>query len=236
LKTIITAAGDSRSRFLSAGFPAPKSLCSWKGVPIISLAMSSYKIVGSSMTVAINLEEDAEWNLGESIRTSHPDVEIIRVSSAVKGALVSALIALRDVEDSEVCIATGDSSILSGVTDAVSHFREQGTDAGTVAFKSTNPRWSYLSISPDGFVDQVAEKEVIGPLASTGFFYFRSATQFIDAAKWCLVNNVAFNGKFFVSTTLNYIISQGSNVKFWEIDRSEYVSWSNPFDFIQQSN
>ena len=81
----------------------------------------------------------------------------------------------------------------------------------------------------------VAEKRVIGPLATTGVFYFRTAELFLNAAKWCLVNNAKDRGVYYVSTALNAIIMEGLSVKYIEIPRHEYRSWSLPIDFIEQS-
>ena len=108
--------------------------------------------------------------------------------------------------------------------------------AFTVAFRSKNPRWSYLSTNEQGQVSEVAEKEVIGSLATTGVFMFSRGQDFVDAAEWVLTNNARTAGRFFVSTALNYIISRGSLVGFTEVSRSEYFSYSTPADFVEQAS
>ena len=165
-----------------------------------------------------------------------PDAHVVAVPSGAKGALASALIAMEGVNlEWPLVVAAGDSMLDGGLQVHVDRFIASNTDAGTIAFASTNPRWSYLSVGDDGVVRQVAEKRVIGSLATTGVFYFRRAGDFLDAATWCLVNNATHNGAYFVSSTMNYMIFQGKQVHYLTIPREKYRSWSLPIDFTMQS-
>lgn len=234
--TVVTAAGDSRSLFLPAGFGRPKSLIMWDGREVLARAIDSYALNPALTSVAIHDGEDREWDLGNHISQIFPCIRIHSIPDGVAGALASALIGLEHVDwESPLVVAAGDSMINGGVGDFVRWAIQSDQDAATIAFPSINPRWSYLAVDSGGAVRQVAEKQVIGPLATTGVFYFQSARLFVDAATWCLVNNASHNGIFFVSTTLNYLISRALTVGYHTISRSEYRSWSLPIDFTQQS-
>ena len=67
-----------------------------------------------------------------------------------------------------------------------------------------------------------------------GVFYFRRAKFFLDAATWVLLQNATVRENFFVSTSLNYLISQGMSVGYSEIDRNRYHSFSLPADFVRE--
>jgi hypothetical protein len=236
IQTIITAAKDSRSLFIAAGFGEPKSLVHWQEREVLLRAMGSYVVNPESCWVAVNRDEDREWFISDRVRQAFPTANLVSVPSGVQGALASALIAMQGVDlDEPLVVAAGDSMIEGGLKPYIDRFVGEGADAGTVAFKSTNPRWSYLSVDSDGTLRQVAEKRVIGNLATTGAFFFRSAGDFVDAATWCLVNNASHNGMYFVSSTLNYMISQNRRVNYLEIAREQYKSWSLPIDFTMQS-
>lgn len=234
--TIITAAGRSEEVFLGAGFDAPKNLLIQGGTQILCRAVSSYALDLSKTTVALNKEECLYWPTAKILKACHPTVSLALVSSKVPGALASSVIAVAEVpSQSSLVIAAGDSEIKEGIAGYVQQFQDSELDAGTVVFQSKNPRWSYISVDQQGRVRQVAEKRVIGPLATSGVFYFRTVEIFQRAAEWCFINNAKSRGQYYVSTALNALIMKGLTVGYIEIPRSKYISWSLPIDFIAQS-
>jgi hypothetical protein len=73
-----------------------------------------------------------------------------------------------------------------------------------------------------------------------GFLIFKALSSgdfkvFLEAAKWVFLNNARVKGNFFVSTSLNYLISRGMSVGFEVIPRSSYRSFSRPADFLSQA-
>lgn len=234
VRTIITAAGDSRSLFLPAGFGAPKSLVRTAGREVLRHAIESYAVDKSRTTVAVNSAEDDDWAVGTALFSWYPEIKVVRVPCGTQGALASALFSLAGSEGGgPLVVAAGDSAISGGIARYVEGFMKRDLEAATVAFPSTNPRWSYLSVDENSNVIEVAEKKVIGPWATTGAFYFKSSETFLEAAQWCLVNNAHFNGRFYVSATLNYLVSVGRPVGFEVIQRDHYRSWSLPVDFAE---
>ncbi len=234
--TVITAAGDSLSMFLAAGFGKPKNLIRWEGSEVLVRSVKSYSQGLELTNVALNRQECEQWQTILTLQTECPGVNVTTVSPKVSGALVSALLAMdRIPDDVPLVVAAGDSQVDGGIARFVKDFIKNGADAGTIVFPSSDPRWSYVLPGDEGLVRQVAEKRVIGPLATTGVFYYRQAKTFRRAAEWCLVNNARHLGLFYVSTTLNYLISEGQIVRYTEIPRSEYRTWSLPIDFVEQN-
>jgi dTDP-glucose pyrophosphorylase len=232
VQSVITAAGDSRPLFLPSGFGSPKGLVLWHDQEVIINALESYVINLERACVAVHKEEDTEWGISSVISRKFPAVRIVKIRPGTLGALASALVAMEGVDpDAPLVVAAGDSVVKGGMSGQIEKFQAMNVDAATIAFQSQNPRWSYLSVDPYGAVRQVQEKRVIGPLATTGVFYFRTARQFLSAAQWVLVNNAMNNGVYYVSTTLNYMISQGLNVYYSTIPRDQYASFSLPSDF-----
>lgn len=236
VQTIVTAAGDSRPLFLPAGFGRPKSLVLWEGRPVIARAIDSYASNIPRSVVAIHAGEDDQFDVGSAVSAQFPGIAVCRVPTGARGALASALLAMADVDpDAPLVVAAGDSMIEGGAGPVIDRFVADGVHAATIAFPSANPRWSYLAVNDAGIVRQVAEKQAIGPLATTGVFYFATARAFTEAATWCLVNNASLNGIFYVSTTLNYLVSRGRTVAYATIARDQYRSWSLPIDFTTAS-
>jgi dTDP-glucose pyrophosphorylase len=234
-QTLITAAGDSRGEFISAGFKVPKSLMSVEGEFLINKAIQSYWHPPERLVVALNGEENTEFFLDREVLQIFPDATIVKTSGAVRGALATAVLAAESIDLSKpLVVSAGDSFICGGIENYIGSLMSRNSDAGTVVFISANPRWSYINIGEFGNVLQVTEKSVTGPYATTGCFYFKSAALFFEAAKWVFINNARINGNFYVSTSLNYLISKGMSVNYELIPREAYKSFSKPADFINQ--
>jgi hypothetical protein len=235
INTVITAAGDSESVFLNAGFETPKNLLVVDGKEVLLRAATSYAHDLSRTTISLNREECLKWPTLIMVEGWHSEIRIVQVSSMVPGALVSAILALENIPlDEPLVVAAGDSEITGGIKNYIREFISSGIDLGTIVFKSQNPRWSYIATGKNDYVQQVAEKRVIGPLATTGVFYFQTAQSFLHLAEWCFTNNAMHLGRFYLSSTINAAIIHGLKVKYIEIPRSEYRSWSLPVDFIEQ--
>ena len=233
-QTIVTAAGDSRPLFLGAGFSAPKSLVMREGLPVLVQAIRSYACQPGLTTVAVNRDEAADWPIKETLEEYFPDTGVELVPSSAKGALISALMAASNLDpELPLVIAAGDSFVRGGISHYISTLDAQGASAGTIVFRSTDARWSYLAINPEGVVTQIAEKQVIGPLATVGVFYFRRSADFLQAAEWCLVNSAHRGGLYYVSTALNQLLVAGHAISFVEIPRPEYVPCALPVDFLE---
>ncbi len=233
LQTVITAAGDSRKLFLDAGFSLPKSLIKIGDLPIISRAISSYFIGSGELRIAVNREEDIVANISKVILSTWPEAKVIPVPSLARGALASALLASVGLDrDLPVVIAAGDSEVVGGIKSQVDFFLERGFAAGTIVFRSSGDRWSYVSTDKEGRVLEISEKYQIGNLATTGVFFFANGQYFFDAAQWVLVNNAEVNGRFFVSSLLNYMVSQGESIGYSEIDPAVYKTYALPADLI----
>lgn len=231
IRTVITAARDSRGLFMSAGFPCPKSLVRWSNREVLAHAISAYSVDLAETTVAINASEESEWGISTMIHSQFPEVRVVPVVDEVRGALATAMLALKSIDDQPLIVAGGDSRIRGGISHLVRGFVDQKLDAATIAFQSQNPRWSYLAVDETGAIQQVGEKQVIGPYASTGVFFFSSSRLFAEAATWVLVNNATHQGEFYVSATMNYLISCGRPTGFATIEPSEYQTWALPADF-----
>lgn len=233
VQTIVTAAGVSTPLFLASGFGVPKYKVEVGGTAILTRALKSYSLNPELTCVGVNEPDERAWNIGSAVKAFSRETRVALVPETVQGALATALLAGAGIQMADpLVIAAGDSEVEGGILEHIRSFLVRGVDSGTIVFRSTNPRWSYLAVGEDGSVLQAAEKRVVGPYATTGVFFFRSAHEFFRAAEWCLVNNATVNDAFFVSTTLNFMIQNGMKVAYSEVPRSAYSPWSLPVDLL----
>lgn len=234
-QTIVTAAAPTKEIFLSAGFPTSRNRLTVGDLPLLYRAVSSAASSKGSVTLVLNKEEESsDFSASAMIEALIPSLKIVHSPTEAKGALVSALLGAEQLDpDLPLLICPGDA-FLSKSFETHLPDTAMALDGFTLAFRSQSPRWSFLGLNSEGEISEVAEKRVIGDFATTGHFYFKRASDFIEASKWVLVNNANVNGAFYVSTALNYLVSSGLSLGFKEISRDEYFSFSKPHDFIQQ--
>lgn len=203
-------------------------LTSEEGLAAGTLARALRSYGGLSLSIIVAVPKGREKTVTKSLEAhSHPgaDFLVVGVSERSKGSLASAMAALSasKCDDGELIIAAGDTEFLnSEPIAAIQRLFDGGTEMGTIVFQSKDPRFSYLNMSWSGRVNYVLEKKVVGKFATTGVFYFRSAKSFLEAAKWCFVNNATFEGNFYVSAALNYALYLGGNVAWCEIEESHF--------------
>jgi len=225
--TIITAAGASDSSYDDLGRSVPKNLTLVGGKQILARAIESCAPRGGSdIKVAIRADEEERFSTSKVTGEFFPGVRFSLVNNNLQGALVSALIASEGLDEhSPLVIAGGDSEISGGISNMIKHFIEEKFAAAVIVFESSDPRWSYIRTSSTGMVVQASEKKVIGDLATTGTFFFDSVARFRASAKWCLVNNAQTSGKYFVSSALNFVVSQGDRVGYRQIQATDYSNY-----------
>lgn len=204
------------------------NLTSIGGRPLLVTAIKSKTINFNNLAIGILSSEDLIFGTSGILSSHFSNARIVSVPDNLPGALITTLLTVQPVPyDSPIIITTGDSTQNHSMIEIVEQFLLSDCDAGVVCFKSKDPRYSYLKEGISGEVTQVAEKVVIGELATSGTYFFKNVEIFMDAAKWCLVNNIRTNDQFFVSSSLNYMIHRGMKIDHFEIDTKSYIPMSS---------
>lgn len=150
-------------------------------------------------------------------------VDVCHVYSDTKGAVCSALLAIESVDLDQPLIVTSFEQVLNiDIHPIIQQFFSSEVDAGVLTFDAIHPKWSYVKLGSDGLVVQAAEKSPISRHAIAGFYYFKSARRFFEAAKEMIRKNVTVNGLYFISHTLNEVILKEGKVAAISIDKKDY--------------
>lgn len=153
------------------------------------------------------------------------DFDAVFLAQPTRGALCTAVLAM-DKFDSNLplAISSGDSFADWPASTAAELFLQGESHAGMVTLRSENEDLSYVRVANSGRVIEVAEKRRISEFATTGFFIFRKAGDFLEAAKWVLSSNMHTNGSFYLSSALNFAIMRGKEVSTLPLpsDRNYY--------------
>jgi hypothetical protein len=165
----------------------------------------------------------------KSIKVSEDTNTITTVPvGSTKGALISALIAIRDCDlNLPIFITPGDALISKKNYDEFcKQSLNSNQDISLIVFDSQNPKYSYVRMLDEKLVE-VCEKKVISSKATAGVFYFKSGHLFIECAEWAIMNNIQTKGLFFLAPSLNYAVVKGLNPNLFQIDEADYYRFSS---------
>jgi hypothetical protein len=165
----------------------------------------------------------------KSIKVSEDTNTITTVPvGSTKGALISALIAIRDCDlNLPIFITPGDALISKKNYDEFcKQSLHSNQDISLIVFDSQNPKYSYVRMLDEKLVE-VCEKKVISSKATAGVFYFKSGHLFIECAEWAIMNNIQTKGLFFLAPSLNYAVVKGLNPNLFQIDEADYYRFSS---------
>ena len=214
--TLILAAGSS-SHFLPDGSQISKLDFKISGQPLIEKIISTYQ---SGNTYLAEPDETVKLKVNQN--------QIKRVPIGnTKGALLSALIAIRDCDlNLPMFITPGDALVAEErYKEFCSQSLRSSSEISLMVFDSQNPKFSYIRMRDEKLVE-VCEKKVISSKATAGIFYFNTAHLFIECAEWAIMNNVQTKGLFFLAPALNYAVVKGLNPTLFQINEKDYYRFS----------
>jgi bifunctional N-acetylglucosamine-1-phosphate-uridyltransferase/glucosamine-1-phosphate-acetyltransferase GlmU-like protein len=214
--TLILAAGSS-FYYLPDGSQISKLEFEISGQPLIERIISTYQ---SGNTFLATPDENG------GVTTNQNQIKRALIGNT-KGALISALIAIRDCDlNLPIFITPGDALVAEEkYKEFCSQSLQSNSEISLMVFDSQNPKFSYIRMRDEKLVE-VCEKKVISSKATAGIFYFNTAHLFIECAEWAIMNNIQTKGLFFLAPALNYAVVKGLNPTLFQIDERDYYRFS----------
>jgi hypothetical protein len=214
--TLILAAGSSFYH-LPDGSKISKLEFEISGQPLIEKIISTYH---SGKTYLATPDENAV------VITNQNQIKRVLIGNT-RGALISALIAIRDCDlNLPIFITPGDALVAEEkYKEFCSQSLQLNSEISLMVFDSQNPKFSYIRMRDEKLVE-VCEKKVISSKATSGIFYFKTAHLFIECAEWAIMNNIQTKGLFFLAPALNYAVVKGLNPTLFQIDERDYYRFS----------
>ena len=210
----------------------PKPLIEVAGQSMIELVVNQLKRSFSNpkFVFVVERDESRAFSLDRTLAlVSGGNSVVIERLGETSGALCSCLLALDALDpNAPLLISNSDQIITSDLGNSITELDAQGADAGVVTFNSVHPRWSYVVDAGEQTIAQAFEKKVVSRNAVAGIYWFRKASQFIEAAKRAILNDSNVGGQYFISASINQTILMGGLVKFTSIDATQYHSFYAP--------
>lgn len=233
LNIVVPMAGLG-SRFQQAGFKTPKPLIEVRDRPMYAWAVDSLPLEFATRLIFVLLASQPEFpRLRDDIlhRYARLNPIVCEVPEVTAGQAITVLRAKEWINCNEpLLIHNADTAFTVDAVWAQQAWR-LGCDGALLVFKSNESRWSYSREGADGWVDQVREKEVISPWASTGTYWFRRGADFVRLAEARLQSGRREASEYYVGPLYNDLLSAGARVKNFPIDR--LYCFGTPEDYEQ---
>lgn len=214
INIVIPMAGAG-SRFAAAGFSAPKPLIPVHDTPMIKVVIDnlSPNHTPYRMIFIVQKEHAQQYALHAKLPFWSKNCEIVEIDGLTEGAACTVMAARHLIEtDEHLMIANSDQYIDYSINAYLEKALAPGLDGLIMTMSANDPKWSFVSKGADGFVNRVAEKEVISNEATVGIYNFRSGIDFVNAAQSMIDRNERVNGEFYVAPVYNQLIGTGSKI------------------------
>lgn len=234
--TIVIPMAGLSSRFTNAGYTLPKYMLYVKDKSLFNLAVSSFKKYFETckfVFVARTVFDTETFIKQECKLLGIRDFSVVMLDHPTAG---QAETVLKGIEGSHL---SADESILIFNIDTFRPgftfpklFREW--DGYLEVFKGSGTNWSYAKTeSPDSTrVVETAEKREISDNCSSGIYYFKKVSDFVDAYKENLVNPEIGVPELYVAPLYNKLIKKSRNIQIEVISRDEVIFCGVPQEYL----
>jgi beta-phosphoglucomutase-like phosphatase (HAD superfamily)/dTDP-glucose pyrophosphorylase len=218
LNVVIPMAGAG-SRFAQAGYAFPKPLIEIMGKSMIEVVLKNLQIEANFIFL-VQKEHDERFNLRRYLGLLAPNSQVVIVDSLTDGAARTVLFAEELIDNpNPLLIANSDQFVDWDSSEILYQFEAASVDGGLVTFKSTHPKWSFARVDEDGWVSEVAEKQPISDIATTGIYYWAKGSDFVRFAKQMIDKDIRTNGEFYICPVYNEAIGAGLKIRARSVDR-----------------
>jgi len=164
IQIVIPMAGLG-TRFINAGYKTPKPFIEVLGEPMINMIIKNFKSYNHKIKFfLIALKEHSS-----KIDNTNNLYTIIEVDNITEGQACSVLLARNYLNlDNPILIANCDQYLEWNFDDFIKFANENDIDGLISTFKNNDfstPKWSYVSLNADKYIQTVAEKEAISNYA-----------------------------------------------------------------------
>jgi NDP-sugar pyrophosphorylase family protein len=210
------------SRFRDAGFQKPKPLIEVRGRPMYAWATESLPLDKASRLIFILLASQPEFpDLTKDIETryaKHKHV-VLSVPELTAGQSITVLRAKELIDNDEPLLIHNADTAFDADNEWTDRAFAENLDGALLVFPSNEKRWSFSRDNAAGLVEEVREKEVISPWATTGTYWFRRGADFVRTAEARFRSGKREAREFYVGPLYNDLISTGARVKNFPIQK-----------------
>lgn len=186
--------------------------------------VSKCAAIDSELIFAVRRQEIRRFHIDDVVRLAAPGARIVAIEGETAGAPCTALLCSHMVAPDEGLLILNSNEILEiDYSQVLSDFAARDLDAGVVVFPSIHPRYSYVQVDVNGLVVEASERRPISRKAIAGFFWYRKASDFFEAARQSIQKDAQVDGRFFMSLTFNELILMQKRIGIFEVTSKQYT-------------
>jgi dTDP-glucose pyrophosphorylase len=210
IEIVIPLAGEGK-RFAEAGYLEPKPFIDVHGSPMIIQVVRNLLPISDCFTFIVRANHYER--MMHLVRDLDINARCVAVEETTQGA-VSSVLAAKDfiAHEVPVMIANSDQIVHYDVEAWNEHVSSGHHHSIWVFGPASHPKWSYAKVE-DGRIVQVAEKDPISRLATTGHYYWRTWQSYVTAAEEMIYKDIRVNDEFYNCPVYNEAIARGDVVK-----------------------
>lgn len=219
---LVLAAGHSESENGEISYPF--CLTDFEGSTLIErLIANTQQIKNACYTFALRNDEVERYHLDRVVKNIVPGCNIVRIPNATHGSACTALLAASQFHsDDEVLVISANELVDINFKEVIDEFRKRKLDAGTLTFRSVQPRYSYVKTDANGYVVEAAQKKPISLFATVGVFWFGKSINLVESIKEMIRKDANVDGDFYVAPAFNELILSQGKIGTVDIDTKLY--------------
>ncbi len=207
------------SRFLNAGYLLPKPLIPIHGIPMIEVVVRNVRPSVAHRFIFIALKEHLDHlGMRETLLRIAPECVIICVEDVTAGAACTVLLAKELINnEDQLMLVNSDQWVDIDINDYLEEILRKDVDGLIMTMTAIDPKWSYVGLDENNFVNYVVEKVVISNEATVGIYNFKSGKDFVSSAEAMIEKDLRVNGEFYVAPVYNELIKQQKKISIYNI-------------------
>lgn len=161
------------------------------------MVVENIKLNGQYTFVAMRSDYE-KYNLSYVLEAIAPGCNIISSAEATEGILLiwlqgpshTLLLAKTRINNDMPLLIVNCHQFIEYDAKSFHEFCHSSDADGIIAtFTNNHPRYSYVSLDPQGLVTEVAEKKTISSIASCGIYYWKRGSEFVKYAEQMIANH-----------------------------------------------
>jgi hypothetical protein len=223
INVLILAAGKAPSQ--SGEREYPLCLTEFGNTSLIEkIIQNTSKFLNVKYSFVFLENESQKYHLDKIVSLIAKDSKCVLVPDHTQGSACTALICASQLDqEGELLIISANELVDLDLTSVVDNFKERKLDAGTLIFRSLNPRYSFVSLDQYGFVKQTAQKEPISENATVGIFWYAKTSDFVNGAKNLIRKDAKVDGKYFVAPVFNELVLRHKKIGVVKLPLEKYT-------------
>jgi len=206
MKILIPAAGEG-SRFAKQGYTFPKPIIDVNGSPMLQRVVENLSFPDAEHIFLLRKEHCDKYHIDVMVKNFAKNTKVVIVDSLTEGAACTALLAKSLINDDDALLIANSDQIIEYSKENFKILKDHTkADSFIYVFNDTHPKWSFVKLDSNGFVNEVAEKNPISNIATCGVYYFRHGADFVYHAEQMIRNNIRVNNEFYIAPVFNELI------------------------------